>query len=306
MNYDLSVIILSFNTSQITRRCLQKLKGAIDYSNKKFGIKVETIVLDNSSADDSVKMIRQDFPWVKLIVSKSNLGFSKGNNEAVKEAKGDLLLFLNSDVYVGKDSIEKSVDFFTQHQDCDAMGCRLSYENEKFQESAGFLPTPFNTTIWMLGLGSLPYFNSFIHLVHPKRPEFFAKVRKVEWVTGAFFMIKSKVFTEVGGFNEDIFMYMDEVELFQRLKVKSYITYYNPGFTVIHLGKASSNFNISSSLVNEVKGLLYFFGHYYKNSLGLIKASIFIGAGIRSVYALLSGNKQKYDAYREAVSLVLK
>ena len=99
-NLDFSVIILSYNTKDITVRCLEKLKIAKEYSEKRLKNSVEVIVLDNASSDGSAQIIKTDFPWVKLVASKENLGFSRGNNIAMEESKNPFILLLNSDVYV--------------------------------------------------------------------------------------------------------------------------------------------------------------------------------------------------------------
>src|SRR3989344_1633824 len=154
-NLDLSVIILSYNTKDITGRCLDKLKVAKDYCEKRLKNKVQVTVLDNASGDGSVQMIKLDYSWVKLIASKENLGFSKGNNMAMRQAKNPFILLLNSDVYVEEESLYKALAYFRINLNCDVLGARLNYATGKLQPSCGDLPNPLNIIFWILGLSNL-------------------------------------------------------------------------------------------------------------------------------------------------------
>lgn len=293
---DLSIIILSYNTKEITDECLKRLQVAVDRVQKK-GIKVEVIVLDNASSDGSVEMIRKNHPWVTLIESKENTGYSKGNNLAFKKSKHLAVLFLNSDVYVKDYTLGKALEYFKGHE-CDALGVKLLYEDGKLQPSAGNLPDPLNTVFWILGIGQL--LNPF----HPKNSAYFSKDNKVGWITGAFLLIKREVFEKIGGFDEKIFMYMDEVDLCKRINVAGFKVCFTPDIMVTHLHRASSKENPESAFTKEIAGINYYLNKYYPHSYFLVKPFLVLGLILRIIACSLLGKTKLARAYLEGLSLI--
>lgn len=278
---DLSIIVLSYNTKDITDECLSRLpKG------------VEVIVLDNASEDGSVEMIEKKYPWVKLIKSKVNLGFAKGNNLAMKHSNNPVVLFLNSDCFVEEDTLNKALEYFRNH-DCDALGIKLTYENGKLQPSAGELPDPLNTLLWIFGIA-----NSF----HPKNKNFFAKARQVGWVTGAFLMMRKEVFEKVGGFDEKIFMYMDEVDLCKRINMAGYKVCFTPDITVTHLQRASQ-IDSTASFVRELAGIKYYFQKYY-GIYPFLRLFLALGLILRIIAFSILGKTKRAKAYLEALGVI--
>jgi|SRR3989344_3455340 len=292
---DLSVIILSYNTRDITDKCLSRLQVAVDRLEK-MGSKAEVIVLDNASSDGSVEIIKKNHPWATLIESKENTGYSKGNNIAVKRAKYPLILFLNSDVFVEDDTLVRSLEYFSNHN-CDVLGVKLVYENGKLQPSAGDLPNPINSIFWILGLGKIATF-------HPKSPQFFSKEKKVGWVMGAFLLIKKEIFVKLGGFDEKIFMYMDEVDLCKRMNSHGLKVCFTPSIVVTHLHRASSKENPEIAFSKEIKGISYFLKKYYSNSYFLVKLILILGLILRIVTFSLIGQTKRAKAYLEGLRYV--
>lgn len=294
---DLSIIILSYNTKGITDECLSRVRKSAVRCQKKLGNKIEVIVLDNASSDGSSEIIKKNHPWVGLIESKENTGYSRGNNIAFKKTKYPIILFLNSDVYVKDYTLEKALEYFKGHE-CDVLGVKLLYEDGKLQPSAGNLPDPLNTVFWILGLGQL--LNPF----HPKNSAYFSKDHKVGWVMGAFFMIKKEVFQKVDGFDEHIFMYLDEVDLCQRIRMAGFKVWYVPQIEVIHLHGASSKFDPTLAFKNELKGLKYYFGKYYPRQYPAVKIFLVLGLMLRVIAFSLLGKTKRARAYLEGLSFV--
>lgn len=299
----LSVIILSYNTKDITEKCLRYIEEAARAAERKTKLQVETIVVENGS-DGTSSLIKDKFKWVKLIEPKENTGFAKGNNIALKITKGDFLLLLNSDAYVEKETFVKAVKYFKNNPECDVLGCKLVFEDGKFQPSGGFLPTPFNTIAWMFWIDKLPLIKNFIKPVHPKDKDFFAEDRKLEWVMGAFLMMKREVYEKTKGFDENFFMYMEEVEWLKRIKEAGFNVYYTPNFSVTHLDKASSNFEIRKPLIREIQGLLYFHKKYYPKTFPIIKIAIYKGCLLRMLGYYIKGNKYLGDTYKEILKTI--
>ena len=300
-NLNLSVIILSFNTKDITNKCLQHLYEAKIYCEKKLKVKIEVIVLDNASSDGSASMIKQDYPWVKLKVLKENSGFSKGNNIAIKISKNPFLLLLNSDVYVSVDSLYKTLAYFRVNLNCDVLGARLNYASGKLQPSAGNLPNPLNLISWILGLNLLPGINILIPPFHPRSNSFFSKAHQTGWIMGAFFALKKEVFKKTGGFDENLFMHMEEVEWCKRIKSSGFKIWYVPQVEVIHLHGASSNFDLQSSFLNELKGIKYYLNKYYKSFYFLVKLFLVLGLILRIIAFSILGKTQRAGVYMEGL-----
>ncbi len=291
---DLSVIILSYNTKDITKRCLKKLEISKAYCEKKLSNKIEVIVLDNASEDGSAQMIKEDFPQVKLIESAENTGFSKGNNIAMKQSKHPYILLLNSDVYLEEESLYKALAYFRVNLNCDVLGARLNYATGKLQLSAGNLPNPFNIIFWIFGLSGF----------HPKSKSFFSKAHQVGWVMGAFFALKRDVFEKTSGFDENLFMHMEEIEWCKRINMAGYKVWYVPQVEVIHLHGASSNFDLTSSFLNELKGIKYYLKKHYSLFYFPVKFFLILGLILRVVAFSLLGKTKRAGIYLEGLSLI--
>lgn len=301
---DLSIIIVNFNTTEITLECLNRLKESVNYCESILKNRIEVIVVDNGSTDDSVEKIKNHHRWVNLLESKTNLGYGGGNNLGLEESVNPYILLLNSDVYVEKDTLIKALEFFQSTPDCDVLGCRLSFQNGQLQPSGGYLPDLYNTAVWMFGFEAIPYIGEFAGPVHPKSEGFFERPRQLEWVTGAFFMMKRKVYEATRGFDPNIFMYMEEVELCMRIKQAGFRVYYNPIFSVTHLVGASSNFNVQKPLIFELKGLVYVFQKHYPNQVPILRLLVYSGCILRIIGFTLFNKPDKRQAYLEALKYV--
>lgn len=298
----ISVLIVNWNTKSVIDQCLSELKKAIDYSKEQ--LQVEAVVVDNGSTDGSAEMISKKYPWTKLIQSKVNLGFAKGINRGFgfTDPKNDYLLLLNSDAYVQKDTLLRSVDYFEENKKCSVLGCRLQYQDGRLQPSAGYLPDPLAVIFWMMGIDKLPLVKVWFPGVHPRTQNFFAKERKVGWVQGAFVFMKRDVFEKTNGFDINFFMYMEEVEWFYRVKKLGYETFYSPGFFVDHLDKASAHGeseNLIKIYSREVKGLLYYLRKYYPDCIWYTLPVMKFGVFMRFLAFSILGNRLRSSAYRE-------
>ena len=243
-----SIIVLSFNTHLLLKNCLKSIS---DSSSR---LSYEVIVVDNHSQDGSVGMVRSRFPAVELIVNRKNLGFSHGNNQGIKKARGQFILLLNSDTIVHKDAISRMADFLTKHKRVGAIGCRLVNIDGSNQASAGSFPN-----LW---ISAIMLFKEHFLSSNNVRGSF-DEIRKVDWVMGAAIMIKRKVFEKVGLMDENIFMYMEEVELCYRIKKAGYEVIYYPDTKITHLGQGSSQTGRKEPILNIYKGLLYFYKKHY-------------------------------------------
>lgn len=302
--FNLTVIVLSFNTKDITDECLTRLKKAKKYSEEELKNEVEVIVVENASEDGSLEMIKKNHPWVRLIVSKTNTGFSGGNNIGMKEAKYENFLLLNSDAYVEEDTLLKALNYLQENPECDLLGPQLHFADGRLQPSAGYLPTPPNTILWISGLALLPGMEMLTKPIHPKNLSFYKSTKQVEWVMGAFMMLRRQVYEKTMGFDESIFMYGEEVEWCKRIKDKGFKTYYVPTFKITHLDKASSKFMLEKPLLNEIKGIVRYFHQHYPYSYPFVQTIMYISLLLRAIVFTLLGNSQRRKAYIEALKVL--
>ncbi len=278
---EVTVVVVSFNTKEFTDKCLKHLA----LSNLK---NIQVLVVDNASSDGSVEMIRKKYPEFSLIESNTNLGFGKANNLAMRKANGKYILLLNSDAFVQPDTLNKCVEIMKKIPECSVLGCRLTYQDGRLQPSAGTLPNPINTFFWIWGLGST---------VHPKSPEYFSKSRRVGWVTGAFMFMRREVFEKTNGFDEQIFMYMEEIEWCKRINESGLNIYYSPQISVTHLAGASSNFDLSPAYTKEMQGLVYYFKKHYPNIGKIMKLLIIWGNMARAIAFRVIGQPNRAVIY---------
>ena len=296
-NMDLSVIILSFNTKDITKRCLSRLQSSVVSCQKRSGNKIEVIVLDNASEDGSAQMIKDEFPFVKLLALEENTGFSKGNNLGMTKSKYPFILLLNSDVYLEEDSLYKALAYFKVNLNCDVLGAKLKYPSGKLQPSSGNLPNFLNTTFWIMGI---PAFHAF----HPTNHSYFSKAHQVGWVTGAFFMLKREVWENTLGFDENLFLYMEEVEWCKRILDHGFNIWYVPSIEVTHLHGASSQLNPQRLYTQELKGIKYYFKKYYAGNYFFLKIFLTLGLILRIIAFSLLGKTQRARAYVEGLGVI--
>ncbi len=301
---DLSVVVLSFNTKEITDKCLSNLKESIKYCNNLLKNDVEVIVIDNASTDGSHEMIQKKHSWVKFLPMKENTGFSRGNNIGMKKSKNPFILLLNSDAYVNKETLYLSLRYFEEKPECDVLGCKLILPNGKQQISVGYLPNPINTIFWISGLSKLPLVDLLVKPIHPNSVSAVNKEKKVEWAMGAFLILKREVFEKTKGFNEEIFMYGEEVEWCKRIKDMGFVMYFVPKISATHLDKASSKFNLEKPLINEFRGIKVYFRKHYRSWYSLISLIIKVFLLVRILIFGLLLDRQRVRAYTQALFVV--
>lgn len=211
---NLSIIIVNWNTGELLYNCVKSINENMTDSN------YEIIITDNDSKDNSCSNIESDFKNVKIIYSKDNLGFSKGNNIAVKEAKGEYVLFLNPDTIILDNSIEKALDYIKcKCSKKDLVGVRLLNGDRTLQFSSCKFPKSANVIT-----------SSYV-----MSKEWHYKNHNTDWVMGAFMLMKRDFFNEIGGFNESFFMYSEDIELCFRVKKNGGNVKYLSDAEIVHL-----------------------------------------------------------------------
>lgn len=199
------------------------------------------IVVDNNSTDGSLDYLQPKFPWIKFIINKQNVGFSKANNMALFHSVSKYVLFLNPDTIVAEDSFEKCVSFMESHPEAGAVGVKMIDGcGEYLKESKRGFPSPWVAFCRLSGLTAL-----FPH------SKFFAKYylgflnenenQVIDSVSGAFFFIRKEALAKIGGFDEQFFMYAEDIDLSYRVQQCGYLNYYLSETTIIHFKGESTN-----------------------------------------------------------------
>jgi GT2 family glycosyltransferase len=261
---DASVIVVSFNTRDLLRECLSTLR------REARGLSYETIVVDNASRDGSADMAAAEFPEMRIIRSKINLGFAAANNLAFKVTRGRYVVLLNSDAFLRPNALRDSIARMDSNPRAGLAGGRLVGRDGSFQPSARMYPSLFNNFLTMSGLAAnYPHSRLLGRMdrtwADPLQPA------QVDWVPGAYSIIRRSVLDRIGFFDERFFLYYEEVDLCRRIKAAKHEIWYWPDIVVEHIGGESAKTikdpgapsSISKTELWRMRsGLLYFGKHH--------------------------------------------
>lgn len=284
---ELSVIIVNYNVRYFLEQALLSVERAID------GLEAEVWVVDNNSADSSVEMVRERFPWVKLIANADNPGFSVANNQAIRQSAGEHVLLLNPDTVVEEDTFRRCIKFMEDHPDCGGLGVRMIDGRGQFlPESKRGLPTPWVAFTKAFGLARLfpksPRFNHY-HLGYLPEHETHA----VEVLAGAFMWIRRETLDQVGLLDEAFFMYGEDIDLSCRILKGGYKNYYFPGTSIIHYKGESTKRGSLNYVRVFYQAMIIFAEKHFAGSQGrvliwLMQLAIYLRAGMTVIANLWS------------------
>lgn len=297
---ELSIIIPSFNTKELLYNCLKSI------FNQTKEINFEVIVVDNASTDGSTDMVKKQFSQVKVIINNKNEGYAKANNIGIKAARGDNILFLNSDTVILDKAIEKSLCYLINNPKIDILGCKLLNSDKTIQPSGGYFPKLRQIFYMMFFIDDLPIFNKIIKPYQQSNLGFYKNFQMLDWVTGAFMMIKKKVIDKIRGFDENFFMYSEEVDLCFRAKKAGFKVAFFPDAKVIHIKGSGLEAGFEKAVLGEFLGLIKFFNKHKPTwEIPILKTLLKIGAILRMVFfGILKGDKIKQKIYEKAFKLV--
>ena len=270
----LSVIILNYNVRYFLEICVLSVQNAL------LEIDGEIIVVDNSSQDGSCEMMKERFPQVKLIQNKDNIGFPKGNNVGVAQAKGEYICILNPDTVVAEDTFVKVLAFAKAQHDLGIIGCKLIDGSGKFlPESKRGVPTPWVAFTKIMGLYKLfPKSKLFgkYYAGHLEQNQ----TGKVEILVGAFMVMKRELYLKVGGFDENCFMYSDDIDLSYVVSKTGKVNYYFHETTVIHY-KGESTIKDGTYMKRFQEAMNFFYKkHFSTDGLQSLFFTFFMKMGI--------------------------
>ncbi len=273
---ELSIITLNYKKPELTLDCLSSLY--LQHKNELESDVFEVIVVDNKSDDGSVEVLEKEvkkhtYKNIHVIASKENNGFGAGNNLGVQSAKGDYIVFLNNDTQVLDQGLKNMVTYMKEHEEVGILGGQLHNANGSLQASTGKFYTPFFALMLLLGMQRFGLLD--------KSPK---TIQKVDWVKGGLLMMKKSTFEKIGRFDEQIFMYTEDMELCYRARKMGIDSYFFPEVMIVH--KEYGSTNRTFAIENIYKNLPYFYRKHRSAfelqciiSMMKLKAILFLTSG---------------------------
>lgn len=241
----ISIIIVSYNTCELLKDCLNSVKKSIG------NLETEVFVVDNNSSDDTVTVIKKDFPWVKLIINKKNIGFSRANNLAIKKAAGKYILILNPDTKLKEDTLPKMHQYMQENSKVAISTCRVELPNGKLDpDCRRHFPTPWR---------AFTHFSAFSKIFSGSKlfDQYYMgylsqeKEHEVDSCVGAFMFVRASLISKVGFFDEDFFFYGEDLDWCWRFKKAGYQIMYTPTSKIIHYKGAASGIKPPSMYLSK-------------------------------------------------------
>ena len=281
---DVTIIIVNYRVKYFLEQTLRSVQEAID------GLQAEVYVIDNNSGDDSIEHSRQLFPWVKFVENKKNVGFARANNQGIVAAQGEFTLILNPDTVVTRDSVHESIAWMRSHADCGAVGVRMVDGNGVFlPESKRAFPTPWVSFCKIFGLSKLfprsPWFAKY-HLRYLSDLE----PQCIDILSGAYMLCRTKVLQQLGGFDEDYFMYGEDIDLSYRIVKAGYQNWFLPTPMVHYKGESTKKDSMRYVRIFYDAMLIFYRKHFPRFNLifyPVVKLGVVVRAGMAMVKRLV-------------------
>jgi GT2 family glycosyltransferase len=285
---DLAIIIVSWNTREILRHCLQSVFAS--QTTKKFKV----WVVDNGSSDGTGQMIKEFFSQIQIISNDDNVGFAHANNQAIMDSSGDYVMLLNPDTVVEKDVIETLVNFLEKYPDIGAVGPRLLNPDGTLQESAYPEPTLAREFWRLFHLDRFYYYAAY-----PMDEWSVIDAREVDVLMGACLLVRRKTLDQVGLLDDNFFVYSEEVDLCTRIREYGWRISWVPTAVVIHLGGQSTKQIQQEMFLQLYQGKIqYFRKHHTLLEVWLYKLVLFFAALARlalTPFAFFEQSPQKKE-----------
>lgn len=227
---DVSAIVVNHNTAHLLGRMFDALEVS------RGDLRLQVIVVDNASRDNSVEALRALHPEAELIANSTNPGFGRANNQALPHVRGRYVLLLNTDAFVSPDTLPKTVSYMDAHPHCGVLGVKLVGEDGALQPSCRYFPTPWNTFLAANGLQKTFPGTRLIDDLEWDH----ASVHECDWVPGCFYLIRREVIDRVGLFDPRYFLYCEEVDHCRAVRRAGWRVVYYPFTQVVHLGGESA------------------------------------------------------------------
>lgn len=277
----LSIVIVNYNSKFLIEQCLGSVRKAIT------GIDTEIIVVDNNSTDGSKEYLADKFPDVKFIFNNDNAGYAKACNQGFRISSGNYVLFLNPDTVLPENCLAGCISFFESHPDAGAAGVRMLDSQGNFlKESKRGVPSASASFYKLFGLAAIfPGSKTFAKYYQSHLPE--KANNPVDVLSGAFLMVRRHVFETANGFDEDFFMYGEDIDLSLRIRQLGYKNYYLGNISVTHLKGGSTKYNYRY-VQDFYEAMNLFVKKHYSNKPAWYVLFLQSGIGFRKLLAMAS------------------
>jgi N-acetylglucosaminyl-diphospho-decaprenol L-rhamnosyltransferase len=256
---DVSIVLVNYNTGYLFNRMFAALDAA------RASVNIEVLVVDNASTDNSLQILRNQYPFVELIENATNVGFGRANNQAMLRVRGRYVLLLNTDAFVAPDTLEKTVAFMNTNASCGILGVKLIGGDGTLQPSCRYFPTPWNVFLQRSGLSRL--FPN--HRLVDDMTWDHASIRQCDWVPGCYYLVRSEVIRQVGLFDPRFFLYYEEIDHCRAVRAAGWQVVYYPFTEVVHIGGESANTDNAITTIGrqistlQIESELLYFRKYY-------------------------------------------
>lgn len=270
----MSVIIVNWRTAPLTSRAVQSV---IDREPR---VPCEIIVVDNASGDGSAAFLAERHPDIKIVESPANRGFAAGSNLGAAAASGEFLLFLNSDAYLVEEILPACLRAAEAPEAECIVACRIDNPDRTLQPNAFKFPT--------LGRQFLDIFHSAADLTARQAARLAAAGRdgeRVDWINGTFLLIRRSAYARIGGMDESIFMYAEDIDLCRRARQAGIECVYLPSVRAVHEGGGSVDHASLRGLVLSDSGRLVYWRKWHGPASALALRGIF---ALRSLLRLFA------------------
>lgn len=293
----LSIIIVTYNSQRVLKQCLTSLEkyNSDQIRNQEY----EVMVVDNASYDDTVKMVRRNFPTVQIIQNRENLGFGAANNQGVAKTRGNYVCFLNPDTSVEGDTLAKMVEFIASQPRVGIATCRVVLPSGELDDAChrGF-PTPWRALTHFMGLGKILPKSSLLNGYHLGYQNM-DKIHEIDACAGAFLLIRRQVGAEVGWYDTDYFWYGEDLDLCYRVKQTGYQIMFVPYVSITHQKGAASGIKKHSRHLAKIDPetkrritlarfdvmRIFYEKHYAAKYPRWLTALVFLGIGFKQKFS---------------------
>jgi GT2 family glycosyltransferase len=261
----LSIALVNWNNRDYLRQCLKSIEAA------QLPFAYEVVVTDNGSTDGSQQMLKERFPYVKIVQNDGNVGVARANNQCIRASSGHYIYILNNDTIVNRASIEAMVEFLDAHPEAGAVGGNLLNPNGTFQSSFNHFPTLVEELMVVTHLG---------RRLNPHMPSYngtWPTIREVDWISSASIIVRRQAIEQIGLIDEQYFIYSDETDWQYRLWQAGWKVYYLPEVTTVHFGGGS--FQPGGKRFTLVyRGRMLFAQKHYSHLYGVVQRALFAAA----------------------------
>jgi GT2 family glycosyltransferase len=271
---NLSIIIVNYNVKSLLKKCLESI-----FEHEK-NVEYEVIVVDNSSMDRSQEMLKRDFPQVKLVENKSNLGFSAGCNQGIKEGQGRYILLLNPDTELTPGGIKKMIEFMDSKPEVGICGPKMMDQEGNIQFSCRSFPSYLTAVSSSQSILNRIFPQNLLSQKYLLKNQDHSQIQEVDWVSGSCLLAKREMLEKVGLLDERFYMYVEDVDLCYRAKKSGFSVFYFPQVLVIHhIGKSTQKKKITM-LVEHHRSMYYFYRKHHNPNV-FLRGIVFLSVWMR-------------------------